>query len=109
MSFNAEELKKAGVASLVSPGDNPEAKLKKHLPVIAVEDGKVTVEVGHGMAEDHWITAIWIEDATGKVLEKVELKPTDTPKLVVETPSVSFTAYEHCNLHGTYASAPFTV
>jgi len=27
MSFNAEELKKAGVASLASPGDNPEAKV----------------------------------------------------------------------------------
>ena len=93
--------------TLAAPGDDPEAKVKKHVPVIEKADGRIKVTVAHGMAEDHWIQAIWVQTESGEMLKSVELTASDSPCLEMDAPpSGKIVAYEICNLHGVYASEP---
>mmetsp|Transcript_19044 Transcript_19044/g.28786 ORF Transcript_19044/g.28786 Transcript_19044/m.28786 type:complete len:112 (+) Transcript_19044:50-385(+) len=81
----------------------------KHIPTVTVADGKVTVSVPHGMADDHWINYIWCK-TDDKIIAITKLTPTDKPELVFDKPEVKeIVAYESCNLHGVWATAPISL
>lgn len=76
---------------------------EKHVPVIIHNSDSVLVKVGsvpHPMLEQHYITMIVLETATG--YQKKELKPGEKPiaSFAVTEPVVA--AYEYCNLHGLW-------
>eukprot|EP00967_Tisochrysis_lutea_P069237 scaffold90945_cov29-Tisochrysis_lutea.AAC.1 len=110
MGLPTEEWKAKGCFSEAAPGDNPEAKVKKHVPVVTVEGGKAKVVVGHGMAEDHWIQAVWIE-VDGKAVAEKEFVHTDKPEAELDIPAGAkeIIAYSMCNLHDVYATAAISV
>ena len=78
---------------------------EKHVPVVTIDEDKVTVEVGsveHPMVEAHYIQWIAIETTRGS--QRVKLQYTDKPiaefKLADGEEFVA--AYEYCNLHGLW-------
>jgi len=81
-----------------------EASTEKHLPVVTVAGGKVSVAVGsapHPMESAHNIAFVYIETERGgqrKVL-KVGEKPTLEFALVNDKP---IAVYAYCNLHGLW-------
>jgi superoxide reductase len=80
-----------------------EASREKHIPVVTVEDKKLTVTVGsvaHPMEEKHYIA--WIElISDGKVVRKA-LAPGDAPTATFCTPAGAYTVRALCNLHGLW-------
>ena len=79
--------------------------IEKHVPVIAVDGGKVTVCVGsaeHPMLDAHYIQFIILE--TNKGYHKCDLKPGDAPKaeFILADGEKAIAAYEYCNLHGLW-------
>lgn len=58
----------------------------------------------------HYVSTIWIKDDKGRVLFMRSFAPTDPapPFLAMKIPEgvKTLTAYEHCNLHGVWASQP---
>ncbi len=81
-----------------------EASHEKHIPVVEVEDGKVTVTVGsvlHPMTEEHSI--LWIYLKTDKGGYRKNLEHGKEPKAVFalydEKP---VEVYAYCNLHGLW-------
>jgi len=80
----------------------------KHVPTVAVADGKATVSVPHGMADDHWIEYVWAKNQDGVVIAVVKLTPTDSPSLTFDVPegTTAITGLESCNLHGSWSSEP---
>ena len=81
-----------------------EASGEKHLPVVSVKDGEITVHVGsvdHPMLPEHYIGWVYVETENGG--QRKVLKPGDKP-------SVSFclgndkakAVYAYCNLHGLW-------
>jgi superoxide reductase len=81
-----------------------EASHEKHIPVVAVENGIVSVTVGsvaHPMAEEHHIAWVYLETTKGgqrKCLE-VGAAPTVRFALCDEEPVA---VYAYCNLHGLW-------
>ena len=58
-----------------------DAAVEKHVPVVKVEDNKVTVSVGsveHPMTEAHYITLIVLETKNGTQFK--QLTPSDKPE-----------------------------
>ncbi|MBT1070421.1 desulfoferrodoxin [Pelotalea chapellei] len=82
-----------------------DAAKEKHVPVIEIGNGIVTVTVGsvaHPMEEKHYIE--WIElVADGKAYRQF-LNPGDAPKAIFNVSGTSFTARELCNLHGQWSA-----
>lgn len=82
-----------------------DAAKEKHVPVIEVGNGTVTVKVGsvaHPMEEKHSIE--WIElIADGKVYRQ-QLAPGAAPEAVFNVTAASVTAREYCNLHGVWSA-----
>lgn len=80
-----------------------DAAKEKHVPVIEMGDGVVTVKIGsvpHPMEEAHYIE--WIElIADGKAYRQF-LNPGDQPEATFNVTASSVTAREHCNLHGLW-------
>jgi superoxide reductase len=78
-----------------------DAAKEKHVPVIEMGDGKITVRVGsvaHPMEESHYIE--WIELlADGKAYRQF-LHPGEKPEAVFPISAQKVTAREYCNLHG---------
>lgn len=78
-----------------------DAAKEKHVPVIEVGNGQITVKVGsvpHPMEESHYIQ--WVElIADGKAYLQF-LKPGDQPQAVFPVSASQVTAREYCNLHG---------
>ena len=78
-----------------------DAAKEKHVPVIEMADGQITVKVGsvpHPMEEKHYIQ--WVElIADGKAYLQF-LKPGEEPKAVFALTATHVTAREYCNLHG---------
>lgn len=78
-----------------------DAAKEKHVPVIEMGDGQITVKVGsvpHPMEEKHYIQ--WVElIADGKAYLQF-LKPGEEPKAVFPISAGKVTAREYCNLHG---------
>lgn len=82
-----------------------DAAKEKHVPVIEVGAGFVTVTVGsvaHPMEEKHYIE--WIElIADGKAYRQF-LKPGDVATATFNVSATTLTAREYCNLHGLWAA-----
>lgn len=80
-----------------------DAAFEKHIPVIEHTGDFVTVKVGsvaHPMLEEHYITFIVLETATG--YQKHDLKPGDAPEVHFAVTEPVIAAYEYCNLHGLW-------
>ena len=81
-----------------------EAATEKHLPVIAVNNGLLTVSVGsvlHPMEAEHFINFIAVETDNGYSIKT--LNPFDKPEAkfyVGESKIIK--VYEYCNLHGLW-------
>lgn len=82
-----------------------DAANEKHVPVVAVDGSKVSVEVGsveHPMMEKHYI--MWIALETKEGVQVKYLKPETAPKaeFVLAEGDEAIAAYEYCNLHGLW-------
>ncbi|MCI6018092.1 MAG: desulfoferrodoxin [Clostridiales bacterium] len=81
-----------------------EASGEKHLPVVTVEDGVVTVSVGsvdHPMIPEHYIQWVYVQTENGG--QRKALKPGDAPKVsfcLGDDKAVA--VYAYCNLHGLW-------
>ncbi|MBR5969088.1 MAG: desulfoferrodoxin [Lachnospiraceae bacterium] len=78
---------------------------EKHVPVVAVDGTKVTVDVGsvaHPMQEEHWIQ--WVALETKQGMQRKVLNPGDAPKAVfaITEDDAPVSVYEYCNLHGLW-------
>ena len=66
-----------------------------------------------GPRPTHYVSTIWIEDDQGHVVFMKSLLPTDPspPYIAMKIPDGAKTlrAYEHCNLHGVWATSALTV
>lgn len=110
---NIVEVLHAAGGTLVCCGKNmdllventTDAATEKHVPVIEIGAGSVTVKVGsvaHPMEEAHYIE--WIElVADGKVYRQ-QLKPGDAPVATFNVTAAAVTAREYCNLHGHWSA-----
>ena len=82
-----------------------DAAVEKHVPVVEVKDGIVTVTVGeeaHPMAPEHYIQ--WIALSTNKGNQRKTLEPGDEPKAcfaICDGETVE-AAYAYCNLHSLW-------
>ena len=82
-----------------------DAAQEKHVPVVTVEGGKVTVTVGsvkHPMAEEHHIEWIALQTKAGN--QRKTLKPGAEPVAcfqVCEGDAVE-AVFAYCNLHGLW-------
>ena len=81
-----------------------EASREKHIPLVEVKDGIVTVTVGsvlHPMTEEHLISWVYLETDRGS--QKKVLSASDSPvvkfALADEKPVA---VYAWCNLHGLW-------
>ena len=82
-----------------------EAAKEKHVPVIVVADGVVTVTIGsvaHPMEEKHYIELIELI-ADGKAYRQF-LNPGDAPVATFNVTAAELTARELCNLHGVWSA-----
>ena len=82
-----------------------DAAQEKHVPVVSVDGNHVHVAVGsvaHPMAEEHYITAIYIETKLGGQVRR--LQPGEAPEADFLLPEgdTFVAAYEYCNLHGLW-------
>lgn len=87
---------------------SPELEGKeKHVPIIKIENNKVTVKVGsveHPMEEDHYIKMIQLLQNNRVIFEK-RLYPGEKPMAVFQVDDTSnLRAREFCNLHGLWSS-----
>ncbi len=82
-----------------------DAAKEKHVPVIEIGQGTITVTIGgvaHPMEEKHYIE--WIElIADGKAYRQF-LNPGDAPTATFNITATTVTARELCNLHGVWSS-----
>ena len=82
-----------------------EASVEKHIPVVTLEDGAVTVNVGavdHPMVDVHYIEWVWLETDKGGQLRK--LLPGSEPNVsfVLQDEEKPLAVYAYCNLHGLW-------
>ncbi len=81
-----------------------DASQEKHVPVVSVSDGIVSVQVGsapHPMTEEHYIEWIYIETKQGG--QRKSLSPGDVPDArfsLIDDEVVA--AFACCNLHGLW-------
>ena len=85
-----------------------EAAHEKHIPVITVDGGKVTVTVStveHPMLEVHYIEWIMLETEQGR--QRKALRPGEKPEAVfaLAEGDKAVAAYAYCNLHGLWKNA----
>jgi len=80
--------------------------IEKHLPIIKKTDKGIKVKVGeipHPMEEEHHIA--WIEIITDNGIQKIFLKPGDTPEAEF---NIEYTdnliAKQYCTVHGLWKS-----
>ncbi|MBE5929085.1 MAG: desulfoferrodoxin [Lachnospiraceae bacterium] len=83
-----------------------DASGEKHVPVVTIEDGVVTVNVGsvdHPMVEEHYIQWIFVETENGGQFKY--LKPEEAPNASFCIGDDKVVAvYEYCNLHGLWVT-----
>ena len=81
-----------------------EASKEKHLPVVEIKDGVLSVHVGsadHPMLPEHWIQ--WVYVQTENSGQRKALNPGDRPFVrfcLGEDQPVA--VYAYCNLHGLW-------
>ena len=82
-----------------------DASNEKHVPVVKVENGVVTVSIGsflHPMEEKHYIE--WIELVTKDNVYRKFLEPNQEPIAIFNTEEEVLYAREYCNLHGLWST-----
>ncbi len=110
---NIVEVAHAGGGALVCCGKNMaqleentvDAATEKHVPVITVGDGVISVKVGsvtHPMEDAHYIE--WIELIADEAIYRKYLKPGEAPEATFNVTAKNITAREYCNLHGHWAA-----
>ena len=82
-----------------------DAAHEKHIPVVDINENKVTVcigSVGHPMQVEHYIE--WIILETTKGVYRKNLNPGEKPEatFVLEEGEKVVSTYEYCNLHGLW-------
>ena len=81
-----------------------DASGEKHLPVVTVEDGIMTVNVGsadHPMLPEHFIGWVYVQTENGG--QRKNLKPGDAPNVTFHLGDDKAVAvYAYCNLHGLW-------
>ena len=80
-----------------------DAAREKHVPVIEMGNGQITVKVGsvpHPMEEKHYIE--WIEVVAGGKTYYQFLKPGEAPEATFCVDADQVIAREYCNLHGLW-------
>lgn len=88
----------------IIPGST-DAAVEKHVPVVDVKDGRVTVTVGsvpHPMGPEHYIEWVSLQTKFGN--QRKALNPLDEPKAcfaICEGDEV-VAAYAYCNLHSLW-------
>ena len=88
----------------LKPGTT-DAAVEKHVPVVSVENGKVSVQVGsveHPMLPEHFIQWIALETNLGSQIRY--LQPGQPPKaeFALAQGEEVVAVYEYCNLHGLW-------
>lgn len=84
-------------------GNEVDASLEKHVPVVEKTSNGYKVHVGslpHPMTEEHYIQ--WIELITKKTVLRHELTPNDKAEARFLTDEEMVCAREYCNLHGLW-------
>ena len=110
---NIVEVLHAAGGALVCCGKNmdllnentTDAATEKHVPVIEVGEGTITVKVGsvaHPMEEAHYIE--WVELIADDQIYRQYLNPGEAPEATFNLTAGSVTAREYCNLHGHWAA-----
>jgi desulfoferrodoxin (superoxide reductase-like protein) len=109
--IRATQLEQAnGIFTAAAPGMWA-GKEATHVPSVAFNaDGSVTVSTTHGVAEDHWITTIFVRDQRGDVIHLKEFVGRGTGVVAAATTTftpragtTSITAYAYCNKHDLWA------
>jgi len=82
-----------------------EASKEKHIPVVNIEENKVTVKIGevpHPMMDIHYINFVYL--VTDKNTYRHMFKPTDKPEttFTINDDEKVCEVYEYCNLHGLW-------
>ena len=81
-----------------------DASLEKHLPVVSVKDGGITVNVGsvsHPMQSDHFIEWIYLHQINGGQRRLLfPDKPAQASLCAEEGEPLE--VYAYCNLHGLW-------
>lgn len=78
---------------------------EKHVPVVKVEDKKVTVSVGevnHPMLEEHHIAWVYLHTSQGGQLKYLDHTGAPEAVFVLAEGETAIAAYEYCNLHGLW-------
>ena len=89
------------------PGE-VDASAEKHLPVVEIKNGAVTVVIGsvnHPMTEEHSISWVYLE--TNKGGQRKSLAPGEAPivKFALAEDEEPIAAYAYCNLHGLWKTS----
>ncbi|VVB78694.1 Superoxide reductase [uncultured archaeon] len=82
-----------------------DASLEKHVPIIEKTKKGFLVKIGsvpHPMEEKHYIE--WIELIADNLVYRKSLNPGDKPEAEFCIDAKTFSAREHCNLHGLWRS-----
>lgn len=99
------ELVCCGEPMVLQTENTVDASKEKHVPIIELGSGTITVRVGsvpHPMEEKHYIE--WIElIADGKVYRQ-GLNPGEAPEATFATTARQVTAREYCTIHGQWSS-----
>lgn len=82
-----------------------EAATEKHMPVVQVSEGIVTVNVGsvaHPMTEEHLITTVILETQKGGQYKFLAHDNDPVVHFAVSSGDQPVAAYAYCNLHGLW-------
>lgn len=85
-----------------------EAATEKHIPVVSVNNNKVSVVVGeveHPMVEEHFIEWILLKTKEGIQLKKLEVGQRPAAEFALSEGDEVVEAYAYCNLHGLWDKA----
>jgi superoxide reductase len=110
---NIVEVTHSGAGALICCGKNMErmtenttdAATEKHVPVIEMADGTVTVKVGdvaHPMVAAHYIE--WIEILVDDKVYRQYLQAEEPAEATFNITATAVTARAYCNLHGLWTA-----
>lgn len=88
-----------------------------HVPEVRLQDGRIYVTVPLVMANDHWVSTIYLRDTRDVIVSYVELTrpfPNEafgdvTLSFDVPARVSAVVAYAHCTEHGVWKSAPLAL
>lgn len=98
------ELTCCGEAMAQIGSNTTDASKEKHVPVVKLAKGSITVEVGstpHPMTEEHHID--WIAVVSNDATQRVQLEKTGEAKASFCGVAGPSTVYAYCNIHGLWS------